>query len=154
MTTTTPLVLGADAGDRSWLLTGERLVKATAEQTGGASIGEERMPAGTATPLHVHDQESEAYYVLDGEVDLHVGEAPPARLGPGSFALVPAGVPHAHVVVRDARWLGISGPRFGRFLDEAGVPVADGEPRPAPDLARVLAAAERNATRIVGAPPA
>ena len=43
---------------------------------------------------HVHADEDDAFYVLEGEMTFEVdGEAVPAP--PGTFVLVPPGVPHA-----------------------------------------------------------
>jgi mannose-6-phosphate isomerase-like protein (cupin superfamily) len=44
-------------------------VKASAEQTGGRfSLIEELAPGGAATPLHVHREDDETFYVLEGEL--------------------------------------------------------------------------------------
>jgi len=46
-------------------------------------------PAGTATPLHVHTREAEAFYVLDGSLTYRAGEQT-HRLSAGSFIYLPA----------------------------------------------------------------
>jgi uncharacterized cupin superfamily protein len=44
-------------------------MKATAEETAGAfMLFEDFMPRGKTTPLHVHVNEDEALYVLEGEI--------------------------------------------------------------------------------------
>src|SRR6266849_3325965 len=48
-------------------------MKATAEETGGAFLlFEDLMPRGKTTPLHVHSNEDEALYVLEGEILVHI----------------------------------------------------------------------------------
>jgi quercetin dioxygenase-like cupin family protein len=51
-------------------------------------------------PPHAHPW-TESYYVLDGEVDMTVGDGT-SRLGPGGFAAVPAGTLHTYRVVSDS----------------------------------------------------
>ncbi|HEX9037916.1 MAG TPA: hypothetical protein VF808_13100 [Ktedonobacterales bacterium] len=35
---------------------------------GAIDVAEQILPAGYATPLHVHHREDERYYILDGEI--------------------------------------------------------------------------------------
>ena len=53
-------------------------------------------PAGDQPPLHVHEREDEGFYVLEGSLELWVGDEPPCRLVPGEYALAPHGVPHTY----------------------------------------------------------
>src|SRR4051812_37996123 len=77
------------------------------------------VPAGHMPPLHLHRDEDEGFYVLEGEVSIFL---PDRRidLGPGDFALAPRGVPHAYRVGdAPARWLITSTPGgFERFVSE------------------------------------
>ena len=70
------------------------VVKATRDETGGSfSLLEAEEPAGFGPPLHIHHDAAEAFYVLEGEYIIHVGEREyscPA----GSFIFIPAGTPH------------------------------------------------------------
>ncbi|BAY89988.1 MULTISPECIES: cupin domain-containing protein [unclassified Tolypothrix] len=50
-------------------------------------------PGGTAPILHIHRQMEEMFYVLEGEVEIIVGEQTIQGL-PGAFVLVPPGTPH------------------------------------------------------------
>lgn len=75
------------------------------------------VPAGDCSPLHVHHRHDEGFYVLAGEVTLHLpGRA--VTLGPGDFLNAPKGIPHAYAVGdRPARWLVTSQPAgFERFV--------------------------------------
>jgi quercetin dioxygenase-like cupin family protein len=60
---------------------------------------------------HLHSFE-ESLYVLSGEVELEAG-AQPAVLGPGSFALLPTGLPHAvhNRGAAGASWLEMQAPQ-------------------------------------------
>ena len=50
--------------------------------------------AGYRTPLHVHHETDETFFVASGQLTLFVnGET--QRLGPGDYAFIPRGTPHA-----------------------------------------------------------
>lgn len=50
-------------------------------------------PGGTAPILHIHRQMEEMFYVLEGEVEIKVGNQT-VQGQPGAFVLVPRGTPH------------------------------------------------------------
>ena len=66
----TPYVLGPEDGEAFWGLDNSLWsLKATAEQTGGRfSLIEEVAPRGEGTPLHVHREDDETFYVLEGSL--------------------------------------------------------------------------------------
>ena len=69
-------------------------VKASEEQTGGLfSLLEATEPPGFGPPLHIHHGIAEAFYVLDGEYLVVIGDEE-HRCSAGSFILVPAGTLH------------------------------------------------------------
>jgi quercetin dioxygenase-like cupin family protein len=70
-------------------------VKVAAAETAGAfSLLEFHLPAGgTGSPLHLHLDTQETFYLLEGELTLTIGERT-ERVAPGSLAHVPARVPH------------------------------------------------------------
>jgi mannose-6-phosphate isomerase-like protein (cupin superfamily) len=86
--------LDPDAGER--LVFGEItiLVRASAEDTGGAFSLVEEVPPLADTPLHVHARDDELFYVLDGEHMFQVGDEE-YRVGPGGVVFAPRGIPHA-----------------------------------------------------------
>jgi quercetin dioxygenase-like cupin family protein len=102
-TATEPYRLAADQGLASvWFKTGRLAVKAGRAETGGCfSQFETDDPRGTATALHVHHNEDETFYVLEGEVTVQVGEER-YDLAAGDYAFAPRDVPHAYAV-RSAR---------------------------------------------------
>jgi mannose-6-phosphate isomerase-like protein (cupin superfamily) len=122
------------------------IVQARSEQTAGTySLVEIRALKGNQPPLHCHDRDDEGFYVLEGEVRLHVG-AHTLCLGPGQSAVAPHGVPHTYVVESEhARWLVISNAGFDRFVQELGEPLTDAEP----DLAQAFHAAPPPMERVL-----
>jgi quercetin dioxygenase-like cupin family protein len=76
-------------------------IKASAEQTRGAlGLIETVIAPGHSTPLHVHRDEDEAFYVLAGAVDLVCGEER-FRAEAGAFAYMPRGIPHTFLGIGD-----------------------------------------------------
>lgn len=111
--------LGATAGERLSFAGAVFLVKASTETTAGAfAIIEEVDPLDT--PLHVHANEDELFYVIEGEHVFRVGEDEfPA--GPGAVVFAPRHVPHTHrrVVPRTGRFLTMLSPAgFEGFFRE------------------------------------
>ena len=102
--------LGADGGEHLRFGAVEIVVKASADTTGGAfTVLEENEPVDT--PLHVHENEDELFYVLEGEHVFQVGEQE-FRAGPGGVVFAPRGVPHAQrrVIPRTGRILVLASP--------------------------------------------
>jgi quercetin dioxygenase-like cupin family protein len=125
-TTTTVLARGAAEGPATWALGSLFEQLASGAETGGTfGLSRVTQPAGTATPLHVHSREAEAFYLLDGSMTYRAGEQT-YQLSPGSFIYLPAGVPHAFRVTGDApvRFLAVVAP--GGLMD-----MYDGVGRPA-----------------------
>lgn len=58
-------------------------------------------PPGTFVPLHVHPTQDEFIYVLEGRLDLRLGEAE-VKAGPGDLVRMPKGIPHAYFNNTDA----------------------------------------------------
>jgi quercetin dioxygenase-like cupin family protein len=52
-------------------------------------------PPGTFVPLHVHPQQDEFIYMLEGTFDLQLGDAK-VQARPGDLVRMPMGVPHAY----------------------------------------------------------
>jgi uncharacterized cupin superfamily protein len=52
-------------------------------------------PPGTFVPLHIHPDQDEFIYVLEGMFDLRLGDAQ-AQARPGDLVRMPMGVPHAY----------------------------------------------------------
>jgi Cupin domain len=125
--------------------------------TGGAfGLVEGVGPAGSSPPLHVHHREDEGIWVLEGQLTIRCGDAT-FSAGPGSFTLLPRGVPHTFVVEGDTpvRLLSFCTPGgFERFFAEAGRPAEDDglPPNEPPDVAMLREVGERFGLEFVGPP--
>jgi quercetin dioxygenase-like cupin family protein len=138
-TQVTPVVYRpGEAPDLYWSQELYRRELATAGQTAGLfALTESTADAGYASPFHVHHDDDEAIYVLDGTIDLYLGED--VHEGePGAWFLMPREVPHGYVVRKDgpARMLILMAPAgFDRFFHEYGQPASAGPPE-APSLSK------------------
>jgi mannose-6-phosphate isomerase-like protein (cupin superfamily) len=116
-----------EGGERLRFSDAEFVLRASAESTGGAfGIIEEIDPLDT--PLHVHQNEDELFYVLEGEHVFQVGEEE-FEVGPGGLAFAPRGIPHAQrrKVPRTGRTLSMVSPAgFEGFFRELSAAEADG----------------------------
>lgn len=76
-----------------WFLNGLDIVLATSESTGGTyALVQNTAPPGHATPYHLHHDEDEAFYVLDGEFTF-IADGKKTVLGPGGYIFLPRGIP-------------------------------------------------------------
>ena len=96
---TDPIRVAAGDGRADvWWKRGRLTVKVSAAETGGNfSQFEITDPRGSATPTHVHHNEDETFYLLEGDVSLFVG-GERIDLSAGDYAFAPRNVPHAYVV--------------------------------------------------------
>jgi len=148
--------LAADAGHSVWFLDTRMTVKAGGEQTGGAfTMLEWAAPFGFGPPRHVHHQEDEAFYLLDGAITVECGDRR-WTAGPGAFVFLPHGIAHAFVVDEGpVRGLQITSPAgFENYVNEIGrPPERAGLPDPTPpNIEQLLQAAQRYGVDIVGPP--
>ena len=123
-------------GRWTWFLDALLTWKAVgADSAGQLEVVEQLGRRGFGPPLHHHKRESEAFYVLEGELTFQLGERR-LRAGPGSFVFVPRTTAHAFVVESEqARFLTVVVPAALKpFLDElsrpAEAPVLPPEPAP------------------------
>ena len=117
-----------------WVFGGLVTFYALGEDTGGAVTLCEEATAPRAGALpHLHHEEDQAFYVLEGEHEFVCGgETFEAK--PGSFVYVPRGTVHSFENVGEApgRLLILSTPAGGteRFFFEVGEPARDGASLP------------------------
>ena len=114
--------LGKDEGEAYWLLGMLEIVKVSGADTGGEfGLLEVTVRAGEGSPWHVHPEEDEWFYVLEGEFTVYVGEKR-LSLTPGSFAFGPRGVPHTFIGETDGSkaLVGFQPFLFESFLHEVG----------------------------------
>jgi quercetin dioxygenase-like cupin family protein len=129
-------------------------IKADRELTGGHfSLIEQIIPAGFESPWHMHRSEDESFYVLEGTVSV-IFEGASKLLRAGDYAFGPRGIPHGFRIEGDAParvLLMTTGSDFADFIGEASV--ASDAPPAAPDMALLVAAAERHGIAILGPLP-
>jgi len=161
MNTAVPVVVEQDAGEAWWFGGGLFTFKVTSEQSGGAYILiEDKANRGKTTPLHSHTGHDETFYVIDGELLLHIDGAE-RTAGPGAVAAIPRGLPHAFLVTSEsARWIAFITPGDASaeaFFREAGEPAPSRTPPPAGtplDIEGIVAAGERTGfMEMLGPPP-
>jgi len=86
--------LAKDGGSAFWFLNNLCIVKATPESTRGAfSMIYQIAPPGHATPYHLHHDEDEAFYVLEGEYTFYC-DGKESAIGAGGYIFLPRGIPH------------------------------------------------------------
>lgn len=161
MSTAIPVVIEKDAGEAIWFGGGLFTFKVTTEETGGAfMLIDDIALRGKATPLHSHPGHDETFYVIDGELLLHI-EGKEHAAGPGAIAAIPRGVPHAFLVTSEsAHFITFVTPGDANaeaFFRQAGEPAPgrtpppEGTPLP---IERIVAAGkETGFMEMLGPPP-
>jgi len=102
---------------------------ATGEDTDGRyAIWEAIVPPGGGPPPHVHSREEEGFYILEGEITLHLGNETIVA-GPGTFANMPVGVTHSfkNESNRPAKMLiSVAPAGLEKMFFEVGIPLSPG----------------------------
>ena len=130
--------------------------RATSDDTAGQyTVLETWGTAAGDPPPHVHDHEDEAFFVLEGTVEVTVGGVT-TSLSPGGFAFGPRGVPHTYATTSPvSRMLVINSPGGAeRFFRAVGAPAQAPElPQPqAPDVGKVVSIAAAHGITILPPP--
>ncbi len=157
MDVTTATVRAAGEGERRWFFGGGiHTWKAHAHECNGAFlIFEDLLEGGKATPLHIHPEADETFFMLEGEIRLMV-DGVETPLAEGGIAVIPRGIPHAFLVTTPrARMLCFQTPGSGEaFYRHASEPTEQIEPTGPVDFGRVGQAAQATgAIEILGPPP-
>ena len=76
-------------------------------------------------PLHLHRDEDEAWYVLEGKLGFRVGDDE-VEAAPGEAVFVPRGTPHSYWNAGDGRtrYLLVMGPRTAELVEAVHQPGA------------------------------
>ncbi|MBA2937668.1 cupin domain-containing protein [Paenibacillus sp. CGMCC 1.16610] len=138
----------SQVGKDFWYLGTLMTVKADAVSTNNSfGMVECSVPVGFEPPYHIHQEEDESFYILDGEVDFFLdGKKIEAKAG--AFVFLPKGIAHGLRVVgsKPARLLNFfSRAEFlGMFLEMAEPALKKELPPPAPiDVPRLLQLSEK-----------
>ena len=152
--------IAAGEGERIWIVGDTMTLKATGQSTGGSLVLLENLTApGGGPPPHIHEEEDEFWYVLDGTFEVRVADEVHA-LGPGGFAFAPHGTVHnfRNTADRPSRVLvGFTPGGIEGFFRASGRPATDDGPAPPMDddeLRRTMAAAPEYGLRLAGPAPA
>lgn len=135
-----PVVSGVGEGDTYW--TGfPNTIRVSGEDTGGTfSVIEVRVPPGYSGPPHIHHNEHETFYTVEGELvytigdDTIIGDA-------GTIVHGPKGVPHSFSNETDTEaiahtWVHPAG--FEEFMAHVSPPLKDPSNPPELDMERVM----------------
>jgi len=136
------VVLGAGEGKTISVLGDSYTYKAAKEETGGAYALIEGTVVGDGPPPHIHTTEEEAFYVLEGELNVLVGERTVTATA-GAFVLVPRGTVHTFSKA------GTASAKILIIISPAGFEEIAGPP----DLEKIMALAPKYHLEIVGPPP-
>jgi quercetin dioxygenase-like cupin family protein len=118
-------------------------------------------PSGFQTPYHLHQTEDEAFYLLDGELEV-ICAGKKIIAGAGSYVFLPRGVPHGFRCSsdKDSQVLihAIPGGKIGfvGMMLEMVTPIHDRRSLPEaipPDLEKLAVFCEKNKISILGPLP-
>ena len=145
-----------DQGAPYWFLDALTLIKLSGEQTGGTfALLEDRLPAGRASPYHLHHNEDETFYLLEGKMTFFSG-SDKFQGEPGTTVFLPRGIPHGFRADTPGCVLILTTPAgFDSFVREVGQPATSlviPEPRQ-PDFQKLTAIAAKYKIDILGPLP-
>lgn len=148
-----PYLATLEETEAQWFLGSQVWLRATAAQTGSAlGLVEQLVPPGFGSPYHIHRNEDESFYVLEGQIRFFTG-GESFVLGAGGFAFLPRGIAHGFRTEGEAvsRSLLLATPGgFVDFVAEMSSPTAPDGP---PDMGALMAAAARYGIDILGPLP-
>jgi quercetin dioxygenase-like cupin family protein len=130
------------------------ILASTSDTNGVLGAVEVASPGGAVPPLHVHHREDEAFYVLEGEYSVFIGDDV-ITASPGTWVWGPRDVPHGYQVHSErGRHLSLTMPGgFEAFFEEvAAVAMPSADPRD--EMSRLAAVAARYGVELLGPPPA
>lgn len=116
-------------------------------------------PQGFGPPLHVHHDDDEILYLIEGRMRVCV-DGLDETVETGAVAVLPRGVPHAFQVLSDsARFLSVTAnpagaASFDRFVADLGTPIPTRDLPPAEgiDPGRVATVGSRHGIEVLGPP--
>ena len=153
-----PYFRSREEGKSVWFLGTLITFKAEGENTAnGFALCEFVLPVGFAPPLHMHHREDQAFYILEGTLQVTCGDQT-FTATPGCFVYLPRGIVHGFQVEGDqpARVLEMTTPTgFEHYYEEMGEP-ARTLTLPSPkelDIQKMLALMAKYHVDNAGAPP-
>jgi quercetin dioxygenase-like cupin family protein len=155
---TVPVLRHAGVGEAVWSM-GNRFtfVLRSGETAGALSMLEVIAPAGSAPPLHKHQNEAEVFVLLEGSMTYRAGDET-YQLAVGSSIYLPRGIPHAFRVTGSdpARFLALTFPggledlyaEVGRPATGPGMP----DPPTPEEISTWLQISQKHGLEVVGPP--
>jgi quercetin dioxygenase-like cupin family protein len=155
-----PVAVGSDEGEARWWSEGLAVIKATAADTGGQmTILDITEPARSEAPLHVHHNEDEGFWILEGSATFEIGDET-IEATAGDYLFGPRDIPHRFTTGPDGcRMLfiftpggfeevlrAVSRPAESRTLPPPG----DGGPPSEEEMLAMQAAIEAHGCEILG----
>jgi quercetin dioxygenase-like cupin family protein len=154
-----PRSVASAEGEAYWFLNNLEVVKASTDSTGGAfSLTCQLTAPGHATPYHLHHNEDEAFYVLDGEFTF-ICDGKKTVVGPGGYIFLPRNIPHGirctSTTPATILILAMPGTGFVGMMKEMAVPATERVlPSPtAPDIEKLTALCAKYKIDILGPLP-
>ena len=151
--------LRAGAGQAAWVVGDHYTIKASGKDTGGAfALIEVLVPPQSGPPPHRHSREDEAFYVLEGEFEVHIDDQR-VTAGPGTWVTLAKGSLHhfKNISPATAKMLILATPAgLDQFFLEAGREATDTSPESGAatpkDTERLLAVAPKYGIEITPPP--
>jgi quercetin dioxygenase-like cupin family protein len=124
-------ILRTGNGKAVWVVGDHYTIKASATDTGGAfTLIEVLVPPQSGPPPHIHRREDEAFYVLEGEFEVHI-DGQRHIAGPGCWVTLAKGSLHyfKNIGATPAKMLILATPAgLDQFFLEAGREAIDNSP--------------------------
>ena len=124
-------ILRSGDGPAAWVVGDLYTIKASGQDTGGAyALIEVMVPPHSGPPPHLHRREDEAFYIVEGEFEVHVDEERHTA-GPGSWVQMAKGSVHhfKNIGPKPAKMLILATPAgLDEFFLEAGRKATDTSP--------------------------
>lgn len=125
-------ILRTGEGRAAWVVGDHYTVKASGEDTGGAfALIEVLVPPQSGPPPHIHLREDEAFYIIEGDFEVHIDDQT-LTVGPGSWVTLPKGTLHHFKNISPdlAKMLILATPAgLDQFFLEAGREAVDRSPQ-------------------------
>ena len=126
-----PIVVLPDSGEQLNIAGSKTLHKIKSSATNGVfSVLEFVTPPGKGVAIHVHEREDELVYLLEGEIEVTLGDQKMKAI-PGVMALLPRGIPHGFTNIgnKPSRVLDTILPgQFDNYFVELAALYAAGDP--------------------------
>ncbi|NLD64388.1 MAG: cupin domain-containing protein [Bacteroidales bacterium] len=154
--TGTPVMLAPDLNNSYWYIGTLISILLSAKDTGGAfSLLHGYEIQGLEPPPHIHTQEDESFYILDGEITYTAG-GKVMKATRGSWVFLPRNIEHSFRVMtpRAEVLIHLSPGGFEEYFIEMSDPAAElvipPMPQGPPDVRRIVETASRYGIRFPG----